>query len=178
MDLTYIPMARGFVYLSAVVGWFSRRVLSSRLSITREADFCIEALGRHSKPDIFNIDQGSQFTSIDFTAVLKKAKKTPSRWTARALGGTMSSSNALAVGSNTRRSISTPTKPCPRAPAGIGRYLIFYNSRRPHSSLDRQTPDQALLQRASTNDGGGMMEAETHLAKRPKLLRQTEPPLP
>jgi putative transposase len=77
MDLTYIPMARGFVYLCAVVDWFSRRVLSWRLSITMEADFCIEAveeaLARYGKPDIFNTDQGSQFTSIDFTAVLKKA---------------------------------------------------------------------------------------------------------
>lgn len=78
MDLTYIPMARGFVYLCAVVDWFSRRVLSWRLSITMEAGFCIEAveeaLARHGKPDIFNTDQGSQFTSVDFTAVLKKAE--------------------------------------------------------------------------------------------------------
>lgn len=70
-------MARGFVYLCAVVDWFSRRVLSRRLSITMETAFCIEAveeaLVRYSKPDIFNTDQGSQFTSIDFTAVLKKA---------------------------------------------------------------------------------------------------------
>ena len=78
MDITYIPMARGFIYLCAVVDWFSRKVLSWRLSITMEADFCIEAveeaLARHSKPDIFNTDQGSQFTSIDFTTVLKKAE--------------------------------------------------------------------------------------------------------
>ncbi len=78
MDLTYIPMARGFVYLCAVVDWFSRRVLSWRLSITMETAFCIEAveeaLARYGKPDIFNTDQGSQFTSVDFTAVLKKAE--------------------------------------------------------------------------------------------------------
>ena len=78
MDITYIPMARGFVYLCAVVDWFSRRVLSWRLSITMETAFCIEAveeaLARYGKPDIFNTDQGSQFTSIDFTAVLKKAE--------------------------------------------------------------------------------------------------------
>ncbi len=70
MDLTYIPMARGFVYLCAVVDWFSRKVLSWRLSITMEAAFCIEAveeaLARHGRPEIFNTDQGSQFTSIDF----------------------------------------------------------------------------------------------------------------
>jgi putative transposase len=70
MDITYVPMARGFVYLAAVVDWFSRRVLAWRLSITLSADFCIEALEealeRHGRPEIFNTDQGSQFTSTDF----------------------------------------------------------------------------------------------------------------
>jgi putative transposase len=74
MDITYIPMARGFVYLAVVLDWFSRRVLSWRLSITMEAAFCVEtledALARHGKPDIFNTDQGSQFTSQAFTGVL------------------------------------------------------------------------------------------------------------
>ena len=73
-DITYIPMARGFVYLVAVVDWFTRRVLSHRVSITMEADFCVEALeeaiGKHGKPEIFNTDQGSQFTSEAFTGVL------------------------------------------------------------------------------------------------------------
>jgi putative transposase len=73
MDITYIP-ARGFVYLAAVVDWYSRRVLSHRVSITMEADFCIdaleEALAKHGRPEIFNTDQGSQFTSTDFTGVL------------------------------------------------------------------------------------------------------------
>jgi transposase InsO family protein len=72
----YIPMARGFVYLVAVVDWFSRRVLSHRVSITMEAGFCVEALeeaiGKHGKPEIFNSDQGSQFTSEAFTGVLEK----------------------------------------------------------------------------------------------------------
>src|SRR3954465_6777431 len=76
MDITYIPMARGVVYLAAVVDWFSRRVLAWRLSITLEAAFCLDAvedaLGRHGKPDIFNTDQGSQFTSADFTGLLLK----------------------------------------------------------------------------------------------------------
>src|SRR3954454_23332871 len=74
MDITYIPMARGFVYLAVVLDWFSRRVLSWRLSITMEAAFCVEtledALARHGKPDIFNTDQGSQFTGSAFTSVL------------------------------------------------------------------------------------------------------------
>src|SRR3954471_15390050 len=74
MDITYIPMARGFVYLAVVLDWFSRRVLSWRLSITMDAAFCVEtlqdALARHGKPDIFNIDQGSQFTGAAFTGAL------------------------------------------------------------------------------------------------------------
>jgi putative transposase len=74
MDLTYVPMARGFVYLAAVIDWFSRRVLAWRLSITMEAGFCVEAveeaLARHGKPEIFNTDQGSQFTSAAFTGLL------------------------------------------------------------------------------------------------------------
>jgi putative transposase len=74
MDITYIPMARGFIYLAAVVDWFSRRVLSWRLSITIDVDFCLEAveeaLARYGRPEIFNTDQGSQFTSVAFTGLL------------------------------------------------------------------------------------------------------------
>src|SRR3981081_2799306 len=74
MDLTYIPMARGFVYLAAVVDWFSRRVLAWRLSITMEVEFCLDAVegarARYGRPEIFNTDQGSQFTSAAFTGLL------------------------------------------------------------------------------------------------------------
>ena len=74
MDITYVPMARGFVYLAVVLDWFSRRALSWRVSITMEVDFCLEAveeaLARHGKPEIFNTDQGSQFTSAAFTGLL------------------------------------------------------------------------------------------------------------
>ena len=74
MDITYIPMARGFVYLAAVLDWFSRRVLSWRISITLEVDFCLdaveEAIARYGRPEIFNTDQGSQFTSAGFTGLL------------------------------------------------------------------------------------------------------------
>jgi len=76
MDITYIPMARGFVYLAAVLDWFSRRVLSWRVSITMEAAFCVEtlqeALAKYGKPETFNTDQGSQFTGAAFTGVLSK----------------------------------------------------------------------------------------------------------
>ena len=75
-DITYIPMARGFVYLAAVMDWFARRILSWRLSITMEADFCVEALeeaiARYGRPGIFNTDQGSQFTGTAFTGVLAR----------------------------------------------------------------------------------------------------------
>ena len=76
MDITYIPMAKGFVYLAVVLDWFSRRVLSWRVSITMEASFCVaaleDALARHGRPEIFNTDQGSQFTGVAFTGVLVK----------------------------------------------------------------------------------------------------------
>lgn len=76
-DVTYIPMRRGFLYLVAIMDWFSRKVLAWRLSNTMDADFCVaaleEAIARHGRPDIFNTDQGSQFTSFTFTATLKDA---------------------------------------------------------------------------------------------------------
>jgi putative transposase len=76
MDITYIPMARGFVYLCAVVDWASRKALAHRVSITLDTDFCVqaveEALAKYSTPEIFNTDQGSQFTSTAFTDVLKE----------------------------------------------------------------------------------------------------------
>jgi len=75
-DVTYIPMARGFVYLVAVIDWFSRRILSWRLSNSLTADFCVEALveaiARYGRPEIFNTDQGSQFTAMGFVGVLKR----------------------------------------------------------------------------------------------------------
>jgi putative transposase len=81
MDMTYIPMARGFVYLAVVLDWFSRRVLSWRVSITMETAFCVEtledALARHGKSEIFNTDQGSQFTGAAFTGVLIESGITP-----------------------------------------------------------------------------------------------------
>jgi putative transposase len=73
MDITYLPMARGFVYLAVVLDWFNRRVLAWRVSITMEAAFCVEtleeAMVRHGKPEIFNTDQGSQFTGAAFTGL-------------------------------------------------------------------------------------------------------------
>ena len=148
MDITYIPMARGFVYLAAVVDWFSRRVLSHRVSITMEADFCVEALeealAKHGRPEIFNTDQGSQFTGAAFTDVLLKAG------VAISMDGKGSWRDNVFVERLWRsvkyeevylRAYNTVAE----ARASIANYFRFYNSRRPHSSLDRMTPDQAYF---------------------------------
>ena len=150
MDITYVPMARGFVYLAAVIDWFSRRVLPWRLSITMEADFCIgaleEALARHGRPEIFNTDQGSQFTSHAFTSVLRQAG------IAISMDGKGAWRDNVFVERLWRsvkyeevylRAYDTVST----ARASIGRYLAFYNGRRPHSSLDRRTPNQAYFNR-------------------------------
>jgi len=148
MDITYIPMSRGFVYLAAVVDWFSRRVLSWRVSIGMEVDFCLEAveeaLAKYGRPEIFNTDQGSQFTSAAFTGLL--------------------ADNAIAISMDGKgawrdnvfveriwRSVKYEEVylrayvSVAGARASIGRYLDFYNRKRPHSSLDARTPDHAYF---------------------------------
>ena len=148
MDITYIPMARGFIYLAAVLDWFTRRVLAWRVSITLEADFCIEAveeaLRRHGQPEIFNTDQGSQFTSTDFIKVLAS----------REIKISMDGKGAWRDNVFVERLWRTikyeevylrAYASVPEARASIRRYLGFYNSRRPHSSLDGKTPDQAYF---------------------------------
>ncbi len=148
MDITYVPMARGFVYLAAVVDWFSRRVLSWRLSITMEVDFCLEAvaeaLARHGKPEIFNTDQGSQFTSAAFTGLLA------GHAIAISMDGKGSWRDNVFV-ERIWRSVKYEEvylrayDSVAEARASIGRYLDFYNRKRPHSSLDAWTPDQAYF---------------------------------
>jgi putative transposase len=148
MDITYIPMARGFMYLACVVDWFTRRVLSWRLSITLEVDFCVEAveeaLARYGKPDIFNTDQGSQFTSIAFTQILKDAE------IAISMDGKGAWRDNVFV-ERLWRTIKYEEvylhayNNVPEARAAIRKYLSFYNAKRPHSSLDGQTPDQAYF---------------------------------
>ena len=147
-DFTYIPMARGFVYLCAVMDWSTRRILAWRLSNTMEAEFCVEtledALAKHGNPGIFNSDQGSQFTGTAFTGVLIK--------------------NDIKIGMDGKgawrdnvfverlwRTVKYEEvylkayDDVPEARASIGRYLDFYNGRRPHTALDRRTPDQAYF---------------------------------
>ena len=148
MDITYIPMARGFVYLAAVIDWFSRKVLAWKLSITLSADFCIEALedalARHGRPEICNTDQGSQFTSVEFIKVLKNVE------VAISMDGKGAWRDNVFVERLWRtvkyeevylRAYGSVSE----ARTSIGRYLGFYNGTRPHSSLGGQTPDQAYL---------------------------------
>jgi putative transposase len=148
MDITYIPMAKGFVYLAVVLDWFSRRVLSWRVSITMEASFCIEtleeALAKHGKPEIFNTDQGSQFTCEAFTDVLREHEVKISMdgkgaWRDNVFVERLwRSVKYEEVYLRAYDSVSD-------ARTSIGRYLDLYNRRRPHSSLDGMTPDQAYF---------------------------------
>ena len=147
-DITYIPMARGFIYLTAVIDWFTRRVLSWRVSITLEAAFCIEAveeaLARFGRPEIFNTDQGSQFTSLEFTKVLADAGVRIS------MDGRGSWRDNVVV-ERFWRTIKYEEvylhayTNVPEARAGIGKYIQFFNAGRPHSSLDGRTPDEAYF---------------------------------
>ena len=141
-------MARGFIYLAAVLDWFTRRVLAWRVSITLEAEFCVEAveeaLARHGTPEIFNTDQGSQFTSIDFIKVLA----------AREIKISMDGKGAWRDNVFVERLWRTikyeevylrANASVSEARAAISRYPNFYNNRRPHPSLDGKTPDQAYF---------------------------------
>jgi len=145
MDITYIPMARGFVYLAAVVDWYSRRVLAWRLSITMDTDFCIEAveeaLARHGTPGIFNTDQGAQFTSSAFTGLLQRhgiriSMDGRGAWRDNVFVERLWRS--VKYEEVYLKAYGTVSE----AKASIGKYFQFYNTRRPHSSLDRMTPDQ------------------------------------
>ena len=150
MDITYIPMARGFVYLAAVVDWFSRRILTWKLSITMDTSFCIEALeealSMNEKPEIFNTDQGSQFTSETFTERLKKegikiSMDGRGRWRDNVfVERVWKSIKYEEVYLHAYESVS-------QARASIGRYIDFYNTIRPHSSLRELTPDQVYFNR-------------------------------
>ena len=156
-DITYIPMRRGFLYLVAIMDWATRKVLAWRLSNTMDADFCVaaleEALARFGRPEIFNTDQGSQFTSLAFTSVLRDAEVRISmdgrgRWMDnvfierlwRSLKYECVYLHAFETGSELRD--------------GLGRWITYYNTQRPHSSLAGQTPAEAYGQIGETAHGG------------------------
>jgi putative transposase len=149
MDITYIPMARGFVYLTAVVDWYSRKILSWRLSNTMDTRFCLEAvdeaLSKYGRPEIFNTDQGSQFTSEAFTSKLKENNIRIS------MDGKGSWRDNIFVERLWRtikydevylKAYRTVTE----ARKSIGDYVTLYNQRRPHSSLDGIPPDTFYYQ--------------------------------
>jgi putative transposase len=148
MDISYIPMARGFVYLAVVLDWWSRRVLSWRVSITMEVDFCLEAveeaLAKHGKPEVFNTDQGSQFTSAPFVGLLKD------HGIAISMDGKGAWRDNIFV-ERLWRSVKYEEvylkayAGVGEARASIGRYLEFYNARRPHSRHGGRTPDRAYF---------------------------------
>lgn len=148
MDITYIPMARGFVYLVVVMDWYSRRVLSHRISITMDTAFCLEAMeeaiANHGIPEIVNTDQGSQFTSQPFTGLLKSHEIKIS------MDGKGSWRDNVFV-ERLWRSVKYEEvylkayDTVSDAKAGIKAYLGFYNQRRPHSSLDEKTPNHVYF---------------------------------
>ena len=145
-DITYVPMARGFMYLVAILDWATRKVLAFRISNSMEADFCVralqEALAKHGRPEIFNTDQGSQFTSEAFTDVLRKAAVKISMdgrgrcydnifierlW--RTVKYEYLHLHAFNGGSDLRQ--------------GLKEWVRWYNQQRPHQGLGYQTPDEA-----------------------------------
>jgi len=147
-DITYIPMRQGFVYLVAIVDWYSRRILSWRLSNTLTTDFCIEALQeaitRYGKPEIFNTDQGSQFTSSEFTGVLKEngiriSMDGKGCWRdnvfVERLWRTIKYDEVYL---KAYESVS-------HAKASLGAFITFYNTRRPHQTFAGKTPDMVYF---------------------------------
>ena len=142
-DITYIPLALGFVYLVAIIDWHSRAVLAWRLSNTLDVSFCVEALKealeRWARPDIFNTDQGAQFTSDDFTAVLKaKGIQISMDGKGRCLDNVFV--ERLWRSLKYEEVYLNPYDSMREARMGIGRYFDFFNHERPHQALGYQTP--------------------------------------
>ena len=148
MDVTYVPMKRGFVYLAAVIDWMTRRVLAWRLSNSLSAEFCIEtleeAIRRYGAPDIFNTDQGSQFTSADFIGLLQR----------HAIRISMDGKGCWRDNVFIERLWKTVKyeeiylhayESVQEARQSLTRYFGFYNQRRPHRALDGKTPDSVYL---------------------------------
>ncbi len=151
-DITYIPMARGFVYLVAIMDWYSRKVLSWRVSNTLDTSFCVDALEEAIEacgaPEIFNTDQGSQFTSEEFTGVLKRhdiriSMDGKGRWVDNVFVERLwRSVKYEEVYLKAYDSMAA-------AKASPGRYFAFYNTERRHQSLDRRTPDSVYYESAA-----------------------------
>ena len=162
-DITYIPMSRGFLYLVTIMDWYSRYVISWRLSNTLDTDFCVEALEealRMGRPDTFNTDQGSQFTSEVFTELLKqhgvrismdgKGRYRDNIFVERLWRTVKYEEVYLKAYSDGRE-----------ARAGIGSYFRFYNNLRPHQALGYRTPAEVFASRPMEATNGGMVESLT-----------------
>jgi len=158
-DITYIPMARGFVYLVAVMDWFSRRVLAWRLSIGMETDFCVEALReamtRHGRPEIFNTDQGVQFSSAAFVDELEtRGVRVSMDGKGRFLDNIFIERlwrslkyEEVFIKKHEEVFIKAYGSVA-EARGGIGSWLSFYNNERPHQALDYRTPGEIFDQEA------------------------------
>jgi len=173
-DITYIPMARGFLYLIAIIDWYSRYVLSWRLSNTLDAGFCVEALEealKKGKPDIFNTDQGAQFTSESFTGLLKQHGVRIS------MDGKGSYSDNLFI-ERLWRSLKYEEvylkayQDGKEARTGIGNYFRFYNTERPHQALGYRAPAEVFTSTLVEDTRVVMLESLT-----PDPLRIAEPNL-
>ena len=162
-DITYIPMRRGFAYLFAVIDWYTRRVISWRLSNTLTVDFCVEAvregLERYGKPEIFNTDQGSQFTSEDFTGLLREegiriSMDGKGRWRDNVFVERLWRS--IKYEEVYKRAYDTLGEARMRLKA----YLDDYNSDRPHQALGGRTPDEVYFEEPEApRPGDGKSEA-------------------
>jgi putative transposase len=148
MDITYLPMRKGFLYLVAVMDWYSRKILAWKLSNTMQAEFCVtalrEAMAKHGIPDIMNADQGSQFTSLEFIQVLKDHDIKIS------MDGTGCWRDNVFIERFWRavkyEEVYLRAYECTSdARDHLTRYLRFYNQIRPHSALDGQAPDQVYF---------------------------------
>jgi putative transposase len=172
-DITYIPVQHGFLYLVAIMDWATRYVLAWRLSNTMDTRFCLEALNealdRHGKPEIFNTDQGSQFTSLAFTGVLKEAG------VAISMDGRGRCLDNVFI-ERLWRSLKYEAVYLHELTDGfvaervIGEWLDFYNTERPHSSLDDKTPAEAYWRERPVD----MMDKADALTTYPQAQQQQE----
>lgn len=170
-DITYIPVRRGFLYLVAIMDWATRHVLAWRLSNTMDARFCIEALNEalaeYGKPEIFNTDQGSQFTSLDFTGVLKDAN------VAISMDGRGRCMDNIFI-ERLWRSLKYEAVYLHEMTDGfaaervIGEWIAFYNTERPHSVLDGATPAEAYATKRPVD----MMDKARALPTSPQAQQQ------
>jgi len=154
-DITYIPTPKGFIYLTAVIDWYSKKILSYRVSNSMDKSFCIEvineALSLYPKPEIFNTDQGSQYTSTEFTNILKKYQIKIS------MDGKGRATDNIAI-ERFWRTIKyeelyiNEHKDVKEIKTAITEFMEFYNNRRLHSTIDYLTPDKFYYQNLQENE--------------------------